>query len=795
MDIAAATKPVDQARAEQIPQVLARIVLVALFISLWVVLALLRMPMPTPFLMALVVEAALFLAYLALLPRLRTRTSLRRGSYLIFASEITLHTIMVYFLGGLNWLGSFAYVFGLIFTNAYLDMRRGFVYTTGAVGAFTLLIVLEATSAIPHYEYLPQDALRFKSPEFVATTLIASWGVFFSVYAWVNWVGHRVRTERDHAVTLQDQLFRTHQDLQAANSLLEQRVEQRTADLAAAMAALQDGEQLLRDTLESTADGILVVDDQGRVVHSNARFRAMWKIPDSLAASDDDEALIGYVLDQLANPSAFVAKVRELYQSDEESFDVLHFKDGRVFERFSRPLVSQQALHGRVWSFRDVSDRKRFEEQLIHLANEDPLTGLLNRRRFHEDLVQRLAASRRYGVAGALLFIDLDQFKDVNDSLGHRAGDELLVEVAELLKAALRDTDVVARLGGDEFGVLLPHTDAGEAMSLASRILNAVRSRTFVGGGQHLATSASIGVALYPVHSTDADELLAFADLAMYDAKSAGRGRIEVYEVDTERRHVIDSRVRWHQHLREALENDGFILHAQPIAEVASGKITQYEMLIRAVDIDGTLIYPGEFLPIAERIGLIREIDRWVVRKSIRMLKLLQERSPRLRLEVNLSASAFGDERLVDSIRADFSTTGADPSGLIFEVTETAAVRDLEQARQFIETLQSIGCQFALDDFGVGFSSFAHLKYLPVEYLKIDGSFVRDLVNSDVDRHLVRAMVTAAKALGKKTIAEYVPDEATLAVLATLGVDHAQGYGIGEPAPLPGVDDHLAPAA
>jgi PAS domain-containing protein len=305
--------------------------------ALWILLALVRMPMPRPFLVALIVEAAFFLAYLRLLPHLRSRAALRRGAYAIFAAEIVLHTIMVYFLGTLGWLGAFAYVFGLIFTHAYLDMRRGFVYTTCAVAAFSSLVLLEATGAVPHYEYLPQDELRIQSPTFVATTLIAAAGVFFSVYVWVNWVGHQMRSERDHAVALQDQLFTTHRELQAANTLLEERVGRRTADLAVAMEALQDGERLLRDTLESTADGILVVDDEGKVAHSNARFRVMWRIPEELAASGDDDALIEFVLDQLLNPRSFVEKVRQLYASTDESFDILQFKDGRIFERYSRP--------------------------------------------------------------------------------------------------------------------------------------------------------------------------------------------------------------------------------------------------------------------------------------------------------------------------------------------------------------------------------------------------------------------------------------------------------------------------
>jgi diguanylate cyclase (GGDEF)-like protein/PAS domain S-box-containing protein len=780
----------ERTRRDQIPQCLARLVVVGLFIGLWGLLWVLRIPMPVPFLVTLVVEAAFLATHWRLLPVWRTEDAIRRAFYVMLAAEIGFHTTMVYFLGGITWLGAFAYMFGLIFTNMFLDLRRGLIYTTAASGAFLTLILLDATGIIPHYAYLDLGPERYSDPRFVATTVLGGVAVFFSTYAWVNWVGYELRRERDAALTIHDELIQARYDLEVMNAGLELRVQKRTGELEMAVAALRDGETLLRSTLESTADGILVVDGDGRVLHVNGRFSRMWRIPEDLIATRDDDRLLAFVLDQLEDPESFLAKVRELYASPDESFDALRFKDGRVFERYSRPLVSDGRIEGRVWSFRDVSERKRFEDQLVNLANHDPLTGLFNRRRFNEELERQLTAARRYNVAGALLFLDVDQFKDVNDSRGHRAGDELLIELARLLRSRLRDADTVARLGGDEFAILLPHTNPLQASMAASSVLEAIRSHSFNIGGSPVAITASIGVALFPDQAATAGELLSSADLAMYEAKEQGRNRVSVFAQQFDWRARIESRIGWQQRIREALDHDRFILHAQPILDLASGEITQYELLIRAVEVDGGLVLPGVFLGVAERSGLIQDIDRWVVRRAVAMIAAERDAGQALRLEVNLSGRAFSDPDLAGLIRHEIMAKAIDPSLLVLEVTETAAIANLDEAQRFIETLRAAGCSFALDDFGVGFSSFAHLKYLPVDYLKIDGSFIRDLSRSVVDQHLVRAIVDVARSLGKRTIAEFVEDEDTLALLREFGVDFAQGFHVGRPAPLP----HGAPA-
>ncbi len=771
-------------RQEQAPQALARLAVVALFVAMWVLLWVARIPMPVPFLYVLLAEAAFLLVYWRVVFVLPSDRSVRVGHAVMLFAEIVFHTLMVYFLGGMTWLGAFAYVFGLIFANTFLGLRSGFLYTAGVAGAFVGLIVLDATGAIPHYTYGVQGPLRYQDPVMVTTTALGGGGVFFSIYLWVNWVGHQLRQERDHAIHAQAQIVRAREELVEVNAALEQRVLERTGELELANSALRSGEQLLRSTVESTADGILVVDRDGKVAFGNGRFGEMWRIPEELLARRDDDEMLGFVVDQLVDPRTFIAKVQELYQSDRADLDTLLFKDGRVFERFSRPLLRDGQVDGRVWSFRDVSERKRFEAQLVHVATHDPLTGLWNRRRFDEELRRQLGEAERYGSRGALLFLDLDQFKDVNDSRGHRAGDDLLTGLAILLRERLREIDVVARFGGDEFAILLPHAGAEEAEVVARDLLEVIRSHTFDAGGAPIGITVSLGIALFPDHAMTEGELLSRADMAMYRAKEEGRNRWRLFAPASEWQALVESRVSWHQRIRDALDHDLFVLHAQPILDLQSRKVTQYELLLRMTGPDGELIAPSFFLDIAERSGLIQDIDRWVVRKAIGMLAEHEAAGGELTLEVNLSGKAFGDRELLPLIQQELELHRVDPKRLVLEVTETAAVDSLSDAQAFVRTLQDMGCGFALDDFGVGFSSFSQLKHLPVDYLKIDGSFVQDLAMNATDQHLVRAIVTVAKGLGKKTIAEFVGDDATLRLLTEYGVDFAQGYHIAHPAPL-----------
>jgi diguanylate cyclase (GGDEF)-like protein len=381
--------------------------------------------------------------------------------------------------------------------------------------------------------------------------------------------------------------------------------------------------------------------------------------------------------------------------------------------------------------------------------------------------------------------LDIDHFKTINDSLGHNAGDELIIGVARVLLERLRRTDAVARLGGDEFAVLLPMSDEPEATALAQSLLDDVRERTAqLDGERRRAVTISLGVAMFDGSAVTPEDMIVNADLAMYDAKEAGRDRMAMYATAEHRHSRAKARLTWVERMDRALKEDGYLLEAQPIRDLASGEISHYELLIRMRGIDGDVIPPAAFLYVAERFGMIGGIDAWVAGQAIELIAAQREAGTDVRLEVNLSARSLGDPGLLASIEERLDRTGIDPHRLIFEITETAAVASFTQARAFADRLRELGCGFALDDFGAGFGSFYYLKHLPFDYLKIDGEFVANCVRNQTDRLVIAAVVDIARGMGKKTIAEFVTDEPTQRVIESLGVDHAQGDYVGTPGPL-----------
>ena len=435
----------------------------------------------------------------------------------------------------------------------------------------------------------------------------------------------------------------------------------------------------------------------------------------------------------------------------------------------------------------DISHLKRQEEQLLHLATHDPLTGLHNRREFNAILERHLARIKRYSGFGALLWMDLDGFKEINDGLGHKVGDELLASLAHRMKSTIRESDVLARLGGDEFAILYPNVDSTQSQIAATRLLDAIRQHTAVIQGQQIRTTASMGIVLFPEHGMDPTELLIEADMAMYRAKEQGRNRFCVYSPDEAAMDAPEQRIDWLRMLREALENDGFVLYAQPIIDLETEAVIRYEILIRLLDKEGGIIPPGAFLDIADQFGLSGDIDRWVLRKVTDILSSLGPENRDLCFAINLSPRSMTDSELLRMIETMPALDVIGPVRLVMEITETAAIYNIHVAKDFLRTLRDQGYEFALDDFGMGFSSFYQLKNLDVDYLKIDGSFVRNLSKDPVDRHLVMAMVHLAGGLGKKTIAEFVEDQETLDILRSIGVDCAQGFHIGRPRPLDGL--------
>ncbi len=431
----------------------------------------------------------------------------------------------------------------------------------------------------------------------------------------------------------------------------------------------------------------------------------------------------------------------------------------------------------------DITERKRFESELQYMADHDPRTGLLNRRKFEAELHRHVTHVKRYGPAGALLVLDLDHFKIVNDTLGHNAGDELIISIASVLRQRLRESDVLARLGGDEFAVLLPEADQAEAAQVASTLLNAVRTNTALLGGERKKVTTSIGVAMFDASSEElsSETALIEADLAMYDAKEAGRDGYTFYATSEHPASRTKARLTWVARIEQALENDRFVLVAQPILDLHAGKVSQHELLIRMLDEHDDMVPPAAFLYIAERFGLIAKLDEWVVTHAIELI----EQHPELHLEVNISGRSLGNQTLLHAVDQHLRTSQIDPTHLILEVTETAAVANITHAQAFARHLRDLGCRFALDDFGAGFGSFYYLKHLPFDYVKIDGEFIRHATTGRIDQLVVQAVVHIAQGLGKQTIAEFVTNEKTKQMVARLGVDYVQGYHIGKPVPFP----------
>jgi diguanylate cyclase (GGDEF)-like protein/PAS domain S-box-containing protein len=491
--------------------------------------------------------------------------------------------------------------------------------------------------------------------------------------------------------------------------------------------------------------------------------------PDDLA--EDLELMRQLLEDEV--PSYQLEK-RVMHSDQEVSWVMLNAS--LVRDDAGAPLYCIHQLH-------DIEERKRFEVQLAHLADHDPLTGLFNRRRFGRELSREIAYAQRYGGAGAVLIIDIDNFKQINDTLGHNAGDEVMMEVAHLLRERLRGTDILARLGGDEFGVLLPHAAEDDAEALADALLESVRGESIaVGGERPTRLTTSIGMAFFDANTkTSPEDLLIDADVAMYDAKQHGRDRFAF--ASKEQRQRMMARQTWTQRIRQALEEDLFVLYEQPILDLQTNRISQHELLLRMPGENDELILPAAFLYTAERFGFIGAIDRWVIGRAIR---LLAERSSgrNLRLEVNISGRSVTDSELPPFIEQELDAQSIDPANLILEVTETAAIANMAQARRFVARLTDIGCGFALDDFGAGFGSFYYLKHLPFDYLKIDGEFIRNLASSGTDQLILKSIVEMAEALGKQTIAEFVGNEESIRMLREQHVDFAQGYHVARPRPL-----------
>lgn len=538
---------------------------------------------------------------------------------------------------------------------------------------------------------------------------------------------------------------------------------------------LRESEERFRLAFENAPIGVALTDGQGVIQQAN---RALCAMLGCEAGQVIGRPLSAFLLDAAALPDLAALQTAATCVA-------LRHRDGQTIwvELSSAAMGNRRGETTYILQLQDVTDRKRYEAELVRLALVDSLTELANRRRFQQVLEEALAESRRAGTAGALFFIDLDMFKHINDTLGHPAGDEVLQQVAALLRSTLRPGDTAARLGGDEFAIVLPHTDGRQAARLADRLLAAIRRARFAGGETPVALTASAGVVLFPDHGETVTELLSKADMALSEAKESGRDNWALFTPDSRWQQEMEARLLWRRRISDALAQDQFVLHYQPILDLRRNAVTHHEALLRMVGEGGELISPGEFLGVAERFDLIQQIDRWVLDRALQQLAALRRAGRSQVLEVNLSGRTLTDPELPGLIRRGLADRGVDPASLVLEITETAAIRDLEQAERFIGEMKALGCRFALDDVGAGFASLYFLKRLPVDYVKIDGAFIRNLPHDTADQHLVRALANVCRELGKRTVAEFVDSEESLRLVRAYGVDYAQGYLIGRPGP------------
>lgn len=425
------------------------------------------------------------------------------------------------------------------------------------------------------------------------------------------------------------------------------------------------------------------------------------------------------------------------------------------------------------------------DAKLLEMANHDSLTGLFNRRRFTEELKKEIIRVMRDGHTSALLFVDLDQFKYINDACGHPAGDRLIRKVADELLRSVRRDDVVARFGGDEFAILVRRTDEKGAQASAETILANMRRLAHVEDDHIFHVHCSIGIALISGDNLHYDEIINQADIACRDAKEAGRNRLALYERSGKEESQDTADVGWVNRLRNALEMDGFELRFQPINNIHTGETTHHEVLIRLRAEDGKLVSPDAFLSSAMRFGLMSEIDFWMIEHAASAYAEYSDPMRKLRLSINLSANAFESDDLVEHVRKSLKKYEVQPRDIILEITESLAVRRPLHVDQQINALRDLGCKFALDDFGTGYSSFGYLQKLQFDYIKIDGSFVENILDNPVDQKMIKLIAEIGHEAGMKTIAEYVQDAESLALLEELGVDLAQGYFVGMPVKSP----------
>ena len=554
------------------------------------------------------------------------------------------------------------------------------------------------------------------------------------------------------------------------------------------MLALKASESRYRELYENVVAGVFQTTPDGKFMAANpALVRLLgYASEDELLELSIGEDLYVHAEDR-ANWLRNMAATGEIRNAEL----VLRRKDGRkiVVLENSRAVRDEQ---GHILYYEgtltDITEAHELSRQLSYEASHDALSGLINRREFEIRLQRALDSAQATATSHAVCYLDLDQFKVINDTCGHVAGDELLRQLAQLLQSRVRSNDALARLGGDEFGLLLHDCSMADALGIANALLRAVEQYQFVWGASTFTVGASIGVVPLSGNFRRITQVLQAADAACYAAKDQGRNRVHVYQEDDAVVAQRHGEMQWVARVKRALTENRFLLEAQPIVPILTEPppaLRSYELLLRMRELDGSIVPPGAFLPAAERYNLTQRLDRWVISSALHWLAANPATTERIgRVYVNLSGDSLGDPQLHDFIRAVLDETRVAPTKVGFEITETAAIGNLTRANQLIAELRRLGCAFSLDDFGSGVSSFAYLKALTVDWLKIDGLFVHNIVHDRIDYEMVRSITDIGHVMGKKVVAESVESAAVLDRLKQIGVDYAQGHALGAPVGL-----------
>ncbi|MFP5505034.1 MAG: EAL domain-containing protein [Gammaproteobacteria bacterium] len=552
--------------------------------------------------------------------------------------------------------------------------------------------------------------------------------------------------------------------------------------------ALYQEKERAEVTLYSIGDAVITTDESGCIEYLNpvAERLTGWALEDvqGRSLSQVMRLVNENSREPVANPVDLCLKCGEILELADHTLLIRDDGDEVAIADSAAPIRDRAGrIIGAVMVFHDVGHARKLARQLSYQATHDALTGLYNRRAFEEQLKGALESAREEDREHALCYLDLDQFKVVNDTCGHIAGDEMLKQLAQLLQSKVREADVLARLGGDEFGVLLRYCTLDQARSVAEDLRRTVRDFRFVCEEHSFETGVSIGVVSVTGQTHTLTEIQSAADVACYAAKEGGRNRVHVYVPDDRELQQRQGEMRWVSRIHKAMAENRFMLYCQPILPVdpRSGLVPHYEFLLRIRGEDGQEVPPMAFIPAAERYNLMPMIDRWVVQNVLRNVARATPSLQGVVWTINVSGRSLGDEDFLQLVAEEIKAADIPGDQICFEITETAAIANLRRAARFIKMLKERGCRFALDDFGSGLSSFAYLKNLEVDYLKIDGGFVRDIASDPIDRAMVEAINSVGHVMRIRTIAEFVENAEVLAVLRELGVDYAQGYGIAKP--------------